>query len=145
MLFSWTNMCTYAEINLNLTSAFCSFFKRCVNAVRTPLWCDRGFTFYHCSLQAVARYVYFHVLLFVMANISQVYWITFMKCLRDNDITKQLYVVFLLLEAAHCCRASFEGPAFPSGSHVGLYSYFVICYGKHFTLYFSLVFIFCYL
>jgi len=24
------------------TSAFCIFFKRCGNAVRTPLWCDRG-------------------------------------------------------------------------------------------------------
>jgi len=25
-------------------SAFCNFLKCCVNAVRTPLWCDRGFT-----------------------------------------------------------------------------------------------------
>ena len=26
------------------TSAFCNFLKRCGNAVRTPLWCDRGLT-----------------------------------------------------------------------------------------------------
>jgi len=25
------------------TSVFCNYFKRCMNAVRTPLWCDRGF------------------------------------------------------------------------------------------------------
>ena len=26
------------------TSTFCNFFKRCGNAVRTPLWCDRDLT-----------------------------------------------------------------------------------------------------
>jgi len=52
--------------------------------------------------------------------------------LCDYDITKQMYVVFLL-EAARCCRASFKGPAFPKGSHVGLYSYSGICNGKKFT------------
>jgi len=35
---------------------------------------------------------FFHILLFVIANISQVYGIKFIKCLRDYDITKQVYV-----------------------------------------------------
>jgi len=70
-----------------------------------------------------------------MANISQL--ITFMKCLRDNDITKQLYVVFLLLGAAHCCRASFEEPAYPSGSHVGLYIYILLFVMANISLYIS--------
>jgi len=48
---------------------------------------------------AAAKLVYFNILLFVMANISQVYLINFIKCLCDNNITKQVYVVFLLYEA----------------------------------------------
>ena len=58
--------------------------------------------------QAADRHVYFHVLLFVTANILQVYWITLIKLPCNYDITKQIYVVFLFLEAAHCCHASLE-------------------------------------
>ena len=84
---------------------------------------------------------FFHILLFVKENISHVYWIKFIKCLRDCDITKQIYIMFHLLEAEYCCRASLERPAFHSGSPVCFNSYSVICYGKYFTIYFSLVFI----
>jgi len=48
-----------------------------------------------------------------------------MKCLRDYDKSKQFYVVFLLLDAAHCCRESLQRSAFPSGSHV---VFFIFCY-----------------
>jgi len=41
--------------------------------------------------------------------------------------------VFILKVAARCCRASFEGPAFPSGNPVLLISYTVSCYGKYLT------------
>ena len=41
--------------------------------------------------------------------------------------------VFLLEEAAHCCRALLEEPAYPSGSQVHLFSYSVTCNDKYFT------------
>ena len=58
---------------------------------------------------------------------------TFHSIVCDYDITKQIYVVFLLQKTAHCCRASLERPAFPNGSHVRLFSYTVIYQGTHFT------------
>ena len=50
----------------------------------------------------------------------------------DCDLTKQI-VLLLLWEAARCCRASLEWPAFPSDSNVSLFLYSVICYGKYFN------------
>jgi len=34
-----------AGVCIARTSAICTFFKRCGNAVRTPLWCDMGFKY----------------------------------------------------------------------------------------------------
>jgi len=35
-----------AGVCTSRTSAFCNFFKRCGNAVSTPLWCDRGLSYF---------------------------------------------------------------------------------------------------
>ena len=84
---------------------FCFFYMR-LHAVVARCWRDPPFL-------AAARQVYFHILLFVMANIllhnsglfsysvicfkSNFFTntlITFIKYLRDCDKTKQLYVAF---------------------------------------------------
>jgi len=54
------------------------------------------------------------------------------KQLNYCVIIKQMYIVFLLYEATRSCRASLEGPAFPRGSHVRLFSYSVFYYEKYF-------------
>ena len=55
--------------------------------------------------------------------------------MRDYDLTKQVYVVFFyrMLFGCPLCRASLEGPAFPSGSQVRLRSCSGICNGKYST------------
>jgi len=41
---------------------------------------------------------------------------------RTKPIHVHVYVVFFLKEAARCCRASLEGPVFPSDSQEGFFS-----------------------
>ena len=62
---------------------------------------------------SVRRYVYCHVLLFIMANILFVYWINFILFLCHHIIRKQIFCFSIegFLAVNWCCL-SLKGPAY---------------------------------
>jgi len=118
-----------------LHTVHCVFYILLKEAARC--WKDPPFL-------ATAMYVYFHILLFVMANIllyisgllsysvicNGKYFYSNMNKIHklsawlwhNKDNTCIILCSLLLKEAARCCRPSLERPALPSGSQVGLFS-----------------------